>query len=107
MATIALPADLGDALMNKSSTSPIVPLLPDHLGPEVPDLGLDQEPACFIHCTTQEPIAAVSPSMPCDSLFMRISASQHGGSTFDSGRPNELALIRHRTEETAAVTVTY
>ena len=75
MATIALPADLGDALMIKSLTSPIVPLLPDHLGPEVPDLGLDQEPACVIHCTTQEPIPAVSPSMPCDSPFMRISAS--------------------------------
>ena len=65
-----------DVPLNKTQASPIVPLLPDHLGPEVPDLGLDQEPACVIHCTTQEPIPAVSPSMPCDSPFMRISASQ-------------------------------
>jgi hypothetical protein len=76
MATIALPADLGDALMIKSLTSPIVPLLPDHLGPEVLDLGLDQEPGVVVHYTNAEPILAVSPSMPCDSPFMRISASQ-------------------------------
>jgi hypothetical protein len=75
MTTIALPADLGDALMNKSLTSPTVPLLPDHLGPDVLDLGLGQEPGVVVHCTTKEPIAAVSPSTPCDSPFMRISAS--------------------------------
>jgi hypothetical protein len=104
---IALPADLGDALMNKSLTSPIVPLLPDHLGPDVLDLGLDQEPGVVVHYTTQEPILAVSPSMPCDSPFMRISASQSGGSTFDSGRPNKLALIENKTSEENDVTVPY
>ena len=53
-----------DVLMNKTPISPIVPLLPDHLGSEVLDLSLDQEPGVNANCTTEEPIPTVSPSLP-------------------------------------------
>ena len=53
-----------DVPLNKTQASPIVPLLPDHLGPEVPDLSLGQEPGVNAHCTSAEPIPTVSPSLP-------------------------------------------
>ena len=57
MATIALPAEVGDSVMNKTQLSPTLQLLPDRLGPEVLDVDLDQEPAASANYTEPEPTA--------------------------------------------------
>ena len=76
-AIVMLPAELGDSFVNKTPTSPIMQLLPDHLGRDILDVGLDQEPGVVIHYTIAEPISTVSPSMPCVSPFMRIHSASH------------------------------
>jgi hypothetical protein len=100
MATIALPAEMGDSLMNKAQLSPTLQLLPDRLGPEVLDLRLDHEPEASANYTCEEPTA--NPADVERTATLCSSASQHGGSTFDSGRPNEPALIGGRAKELTA-----
>ena len=101
-AIVMLPVELGDLLLNKTPNSPIVPLLPDHSGPDIPDRSLDQETGADDRYTNKEPISTASPSVP-DSSFMRVSASHRArlmcALGIDQGDTGDMGKCEHKYGE--------